>query len=251
MKRLAIIVLAGSTLALGGCDIFDPKVDSPFSGKPVNEAGLAREIRAEEAKAKAEADAKLAEAAEQVRQAKARLIGTNIALQQKASVTAAEIQATAATVEFETGAKLEGAKAAAEAASKALADRLTLINQQGDDAFTLIEEKRQKIAGIGGFIANIPGIKQAAGTAGIDLQSLLAIGLGGSTLYAARRAAKNGQAASNERVEAERKASLSYDQGVADERARQDAAREREHAAWDASRLELHQLQAPAIPRPA
>ena len=46
MKRLALVVLcAGSAVALTGCDLFDPKVDSPFSGKPVNEAGLAREIR--------------------------------------------------------------------------------------------------------------------------------------------------------------------------------------------------------------
>ena len=174
MKRLALIVLcAGSALALTGCDIFDPKVDSPFSGKPVNEAGLAREIRAEEAKAKAEADAKLAEAAEQVRQAKARLIGTNIALQQKASVTAAEIQATAATVEFEMGAKLEGAKAAAEAASKALSDRLALINQQADGAYQAIDDKKAAFGGVIGLVANNPIVKSTDALTGGALTGLL------------------------------------------------------------------------------
>lgn len=235
MKRLAIIVLAGSALALGGCDIFDPKVDSPFSGKPVNEAGLAREIRAEEAKAKAEADAKLAEAAEQVRQAKARLIGTNIALQQKASVTAAEIQATAATVEFETGAKLDGAKAAAEAASKALGERLALINQQADGAFQAIDDKKAAYGGVVGLVANNPLTKSADAVTGGALTGLL--GLAGGWL--------GRSAGSRKRHDA------SWEEGYAKAKAEADALMASKDAAWDAAQLALHQLQAPSIVKPA
>lgn len=237
MKRLALIaLLAGSALALTGCELLDPKVDSPFSGKPVNEAGLAREIRAEEAKAKAEADAKLAEAAEQVRQAKARLIGTNIALQQKASVTAAEIQATAATVEFETGAKIEGAKAAAEAAAKALGDRLALIHEQAGGAMDAIDAKRQQYGGIVSAVANNPFVKTADGASGGLITSLIAAS--GVTGWAVRSAGSR------------KRHDQSYDQGVADEKARQEQARERENAAWNEARLDLHQLQAPSIVKP-
>lgn len=236
MKRLALIVLcAGSAVALTGCEFLDPKVDSPFSGKPVNEAGLAREIRAEEARAKADADAKLAEAAEQVRQAKARLIGTNIALQQKASVTAAEIQATAATVEFETGAKIEGAKAAAEAAAKALEDRLALINQQADGAFQAIDDKKAAVGGVIGFVANNPFVKSADGVTGGAITGLL--GLAGGWL---------GRSAGSRK-----RHDQSWEEGYAKAKAEADALMASKDAAWDAAQLALHQLQAPAIPKPA
>lgn len=236
MKRLALIVLcAGSAVALTGCEFLDPKVDSPFSGKPVNEAGLAREIRAEEAKAKAEADAKLAEAADKAQKAKSRLIGTNIALHQKVAMMNAEIEAASATVAFETGEEIQGAKALADAALKALNDRIALINQQADGAYAAIDDKKAAVGGVIGFVANNPFVKSADGVTGGAITGLL--GLAGGWL---------GRSAGSRK-----RHDQSWEEGYAKAKEEADALMASKDAAWDAAQLALHQLQAPAIPKPA
>lgn len=181
MKKLALIVLcAGSAVALTGCDIFDPKVESPFTGKPVNEAGLAREIAQQEAKAKADAQAASEKAAREIREAQAAARRTAIELQQKQTVTAAEIQATAARVEAETGQKVADAQAEAAAALKGLADRMALLDQQAGDAYASLDAKKQALGGVVGLIANNPIVKSTDAVTGGALTGLL--GLAGGWL---------------------------------------------------------------------
>lgn len=229
-RALVVVALAGIALALPGCDIFDPKVESPFTGRPVNEAGLAREIAQQEAQAKAAAAAAADKAAAEIRAAQATARKTAIDLQQRQAVTAAEIQATAAQVEAETGQKIADASAAAAAASKALADRMAAISDQGDAAASEIAAKRQQWSGVLGAIANVPILKQATGAAGIDISGLLNIALLGTNAYAIRAGRK--------------KADQAWDEATAKAKAEADAARLREDAAWDGSQAHLLALQA-------
>lgn len=230
MKRIAaIIVVAGSCLAIGGCDFLDPKVESPFSGRPVTEAQLAREIRAEEAKAKAEADAKVAAAAEEVRAAKAKAVSTAIALQAKQAVTAAEIQATAATVEAETGARIEAAKAATEAAGRALADRLAELGQRADDAYAAIDARKAAYGGLIRAVADNPIVKSTDAATGGAITGLL--GLAGGWI--------GRSAGSRKRHDA------SYDEGYAKAKAEAEEARNRENAAYDEAQARLHAMFMP------
>ena len=228
MKRLALIVLcAGSAVALTGCDIFDPKVDSPFSGKPVNEAGLAREIAQQEAKAKADALAASEKAAREIREAQAAARRTAIELQQKQTVTAAEIQATAARVEAETGQRVADAQAEAAAALKGLADRMALLDQQSNDAYAALDTKKQALGGVVGLIANNPFTKSADAVTGGALTGLLGLAAG----WVGR------SRGSRQRHDA------SYDEGVK----AANEAHALKDAAWDQAQLALHQLQAPSI----
>ena len=115
-------VLAGTTIGLAGCDIFEAKVTSPFTGQQVTEAGLLLEVQREEAKAKSAAADAASKAAEEIRAARAKATATMIALQQKQAVTAAEISATAQTVEAETGQRIAAATEAAARQREAASD---------------------------------------------------------------------------------------------------------------------------------
>jgi len=236
MKNVTMIaLLAGTAFALGGCEFLEPKVTSPFSGQPVTEAGLVREVQREEAKAKAEAEAAAAKAAADIAAAKALARRTAIDLQQKQATTAAEIQATAARVETETGQQIDAAAAAVAAATKALTDRMAAISDQGDAAAQEIATKRQQWGGVLGAIANVPILKQATGAAGIDLSGRLNIALLGSNAYAIRAGRK--------------KADQAWDEATAKAKADAEAARERENAAWEASQAQLLALHSPPPPR--
>lgn len=229
-KACIIVVLAGSALALPGCEWMDPKVTSPYSGQPVNEGGLLREAKAEEAKAKAEADAKSEAAAAEIRAAKAKAVSTAIALQQKQAVTVAEIQATAATVEAETGQRIAAATEAAAAAAKGLADRLTAIDEQADSALSAIAEKRKAAAGVLAVVADNPFVKTADAATGGAL--LGALGLAGGWL--------------GRSVGSRKRHDASYDEGYKTAKAEAEATRQREDAAWDAAQAQLHAIYTPA-----
>lgn len=234
-RPLVVALLAGSAFALGGCEFLEPKVESPFTGRPVNEAGLAREIAQQEAKAKADAQAAADKAAADIRAAQATARKTAIDLQQRQAVTAAEIQATAARVEAETGQRIDAAAAAVAAATKALTDRMAAIADQGDTAAQEIATKRQQWGGLLGAIANVPVLKQATGAAGLDLSSLLNIALLGSNAYAIRAGRK--------------KADQAWDEATKKAKAEAEAARTREDASWDAAQAQLLALHA-APPTP-
>lgn len=230
MKRLAFIVLcAGSAVALIGCDVFDPKVESPFTGKPVNEAGLAREIAHQEAKAKADAQAAADKAAAEIRAAQTVARRTAIELQQRQTVTAAEIQATAARVEAETGQAVADAHAVADAALKGLEARMGVLSQQAADAQAALDAKREAIGGVLGAVANNPLVKSADAATGGAL--LGALGLAGGWI--------GRSAGSRKRHDA------SYEEGYAKAKAEADAARQREDAAWDQAQARLLALYAP------
>lgn len=235
MKRVALIVLcAGSALAMSGCDIFDPKVDSPISGKPVNEAGLAREIAAQQAKAQADAQAASEKAAREIREAQAAARRAAIDLQQKQSVTAAEIQATAARVEAETGQRVADAQASAAAALKGLTDRMALLDQQATDAYAAIDAKKQAYGGLVGLIANNPFTKSADAATGGAITGLL--GLAGGWL--------------GRSVGSRKRHDATWEEATAKAKADADALMAAKDAAWDQAQLALHQLQAPSIVKP-
>lgn len=222
-RRLAASLLAASAASTAGCGLIEPKVTSPFSGQPVTEAGLAREIRLEEQKAKAAAaDAARASAAElRDAQTQARLAALDIA--KKQSVSAAELEAEAARVEAVTGQRVAAATAAAEAAAKTMTERLGLIADQGKQALSELDEQRERTAGILGAVTQAPGFN-AANAAALGIPGLLLGWLGRSA--GSRKRHDN-----------------SYEQGVADEKARQQEARDRENKAWDEAKAEAQSGQ--------
>lgn len=229
MKRAAIIALiAGSSLALPGCDIFDPKVESPFSGRLVNEAGLSREIAQQEAAARKDATEAAEKAAAAVRAAQASARQVAIDLQQKQAVTAAEIQATAARVETETGQKIADATAAAAAAGKALTDRLAVLNEQADAATAALDAKKAQWGGILNAVASNPFVKSADGATGGAITGLL--GLAGGFLARS--------------VGSRKRHDASYEDGYSTAKKEAEAAKLREDAAWDAAQAHLHALYA-------
>lgn len=228
-------VLAGTTIGLAGCDIFEAKVTSPFTGQQVTEAGLLLEVQREEAKAKSAAADAASKAAEEIRAARAKATATMIALQQKQAVTAAEISATAQTVEAETGQRIAAATEAAAAAAKALSDHLANIDAQAQAGLDEIAEKRKLAAGALGILTNNPLVKTADGATGGAVLGLL--GLAGGWI---------GRSAGSRKRHDE-----SYDQGVKDERARAEEARSRENAAWEEAQARLMALYATPPARPA
>lgn len=232
MKRrpIFLVCLAGFAVALPGCEFLEPKVASPFTGQPVTEAALVREVQAQEAAAKAEAVAAADKAAREVREAQAAARRAAIDLSQRQATTAAELTAEAARVEAETGQRITAAAAAADAAAKALADRLALVGQQADAAAAELEAKRAKWAALGGIVASIPGVKAGAAAAGIDVSQVLSVILGGGMLYQMRRRKQDADA--------------NYDAGVADGKAAAEAVAKAADAAWDESQARLLALHA-------
>lgn len=240
MKTIAIIVLAGSTLALSGCDLLETRITSPFDGTKVTDAQLNAQFAKAEKDAKDKADAEAAAAAQAIRDAQNKAVLAGIALNKKQAVTAAEIAEETATIQAETGIALAAASAKAEAAKVALNATLAALANQASDAAAQIEAQRSKWAGLAGAIGNIPVLKQATSGFGIDLPTIIATTLGGTTLLAAR-------AAANAKVEAEKKASLAYDDGHKDGRAVEKAIADKADAAWDASQAHTLTLLAPSI----
>lgn len=227
--RIYAAMAIAAAVGMSGCDFLDPKVDSPFSGQPVTESGLAREVRAEEAKAKAEAKALADKAAAEIRAAQTVARRTAIELQQRQSVTAAEIQATAARVEAETGQVVADAQAVADAALKGLEARMGVLGQQAADAQAALDAKREAIGGVLGAIAGNPLVKSADAATGGAL--LGALGLAGGWI--------GRSAGSRKRHDA------SYEEGYGKAKAEADAARQREDAAWDQAQARLLALYAP------
>lgn len=230
-RVVVVLFLAGCALGLAGCDVLDPRVPSPFTGEPVTEAGLVREVMAREAEAKAEAKFAAEVAAQEIREAQAEARRASIDLAQRQATTAAELTAEAAMVEAETGQKIAAATAAIDAAAKALEQRLAIIVEQGDAAAAELAAKREKWAGIGRFVAGIPGVQSAMSTVGVDVNAALNVLLGGGMLYQMRRRKKDADA--------------NYAEGVAEGRASAEAVRQAADAAWDAAQAQLFALHAP------
>jgi len=222
-------VLAGTTLGLAGCDLFEAKVTSPFTGQQVTEAGLLMEVQREEAKAKAAAAEAASKSAEEIRSARAKATATMIALQQKQAVTAAEVSATAQTVEAETGQRIAAATETATAAAKALADHLANIDAQAQAGLDEIAQKRQVSAGVLGVLTNNALVKTADGATGGAVLGLL--GLAGGWM--------------GRSVGSRKRHDASYDQGAQEERARLEESRARENAAWEEATARLMALYAP------
>jgi len=235
IRIVLIAMLAGSAFALPGCEFLEPKVESPFTGRPVNEAGLAREIVQQEAKAKAEAQAAADKAAAEIRAAQATARQTAIDLQQRQAVTAAEIQATAARVEAETGQKIADATATAAAAAKGLADRVAALNDQADAALAAIDAKKAQWGGILNAVASNPFVKGADGATGGAITGLL--GLAGGFLARS--------------VGSRKRHDATWDEATAKAQAEAAAAKAREDAAWDAAQAQLLALHAPPPPKAA
>lgn len=225
----ALLAIAACGAGLGGCDFLDPTIDSPFTGKPVNEAGLARELAQQEAAAKAEAKAKADQAAAEIRAAHAQARRTAIELQQKQTVTAAEIQATAARVEAETGQRVEDAQAVAASALHALEARMGVLSQQAADAQSAITAKREAIGGVLGVIANNPLVRSADAASGGAVLGLL--GLAGGWI---------GRASGSRKRHDE-----SYEEGYARAKAEAEAARHQADAASSQAQLRLLSLLTP------
>lgn len=241
MKTIAIIVLcAGSAVALSGCDLLETRITSPIDGTKVTDAQLNAQFAKAERDAKAKADAEAAAAAQAVREAQNRALLEGIALSKKQAVTAAEIAEQTATIQAETGIALSAASAKAEAAKVALNATLETLANQARDAAAEIEAQRSKWAGLAGALGNIPVLKQATSGFGLDLSSLLATAFGGTTLLAARSAAKA-------KVDAEVKASKAYDEGHADGRAIERAIAEKADSSWDAAQAHTLTMLAPSI----
>ena len=224
-----LAVLAGSAIVLPGCDFLEPKVSSPFTGQPVTEAGLIREVQAKEAAAKAEAAAAAEKAAADIRAAQASARRAAIDLAQRQATTAAELTAEAARVEAETGQRIAAATAAAEAAAKALTDRLAVLDTQVQAALAEIDQKRQAAAGVLSIITNNPLVKTADGATGGAVLGLL--GLAGGWM--------------GRSVGSRKRHDASYDQGAQEERARLEESRARENAAWEEATARLMALYAP------
>lgn len=186
MKRTAILLaLCGTALCLGGCDWLQPTVTSPFSGKSVTEGQLVAEVNRAEADAKAKATEAADKAAAAVRAAKATMARAGV----EASLTLAE------------------SSAITDAAQATLASALAEIRKSGDAASEAIEAKRSQWLSVAGVVGNIPGVKQLAGSAGFDVNSLLTPLLGGGLLYQANRGRKQRAEARKEAV-AEHKATV-------------------------------------------
>ena len=241
MKTIGIIVLcAGSAVALSGCDLLETKITSPLDGTKVTDAQLNAQFAKAERDAKAKADAEAAAAAQAIRDAQNRALLAGIALSKKQAVTAAEIAEQTATIQAETGIALSAASAKADAAKVALNATLETLANQARDAAAEIEAQRSKWAGLAGAIGNIPVLKQATSGFGIDLSSLIATALGGTTLLAARSAAKA-------KVDAEVKASKAYDDGHTDGQKVANDAHALKDAAWDAAQVQTLTMLAPSI----
>jgi len=230
-----LAVLAGSAVVLPGCDLLEPRVASPFTGQPVTEAGLIREVQAREAAAKAEAAEAAEKAAADIRAAQASARRAAIDLAQRQATTAAELTAEAARVEAETGQRVAAATAAAEAAAKALTDRLAVLDTQVQAALAEIDQKRQAAAGVLSVITNNPLVKTADGATGGALLGVL--GLAGGWL--------------GRSVGSRKRHDATWDEATAKAKAEAAEAKAREDAAWDAAQAQLHALYAPRPAAPA
>lgn len=228
---LALFAGLTSLAGMGGCELFNPTTTGPVSGKPVDMAGLIREMNQAEALAKADAQAAADAAAAKLAKAKADARRASIELTQRQSVTAAEIAAKAAQVEADTGQAIEEAQASMAAATKALHERLAVLERQGDDAAADIKAKADRFGAVAGFVANIPGVKTAASSAGIDLPSLIAMGSVGANLWQTRSRRKAADEA--------------YEEGKAEGHKAASEKHQAADAAFDAGQLALHQLLAP------
>lgn len=228
---LALFAGLTSLAGMAGCELFNPTTTGPVSGKPVDMAGLIREMNQAEAQAKAEAQAAADAAAAKVAKAKADARRASIELTQRQNVTAAEIAAKAAQVEADTGQAIEEAQASMAAATKALHERMAVLAQQGDDAAAAIKAKADRNGAVAGFLANIPGVKTAASSAGVDLASLIALGSVGGNLWQNRSRRKAADAA--------------YEEGHRDGHKAATEKHEAADKAWNEAQLALHQVYAP------
>lgn len=167
-KTIVIVAFCGLSLSLAACDWMQPTVTSPFSGKPVTEAGLVAEMNRAESDARAKATEQADKAAASVRAAKATVARSAV----EASLT------------------IEEAGAISDAAQKSLNAALASIQQSGDEAAAAIEAKRSQWLGVVGAIQNVPGVRAVTGAAGVDLGGIAATVMGGGLLYQANRGRK-------------------------------------------------------------
>jgi hypothetical protein len=184
---ISMMLATLALLAIAGCDAFEPKVVSPYSDQEVTGSQLLaetqraeREAEAAAKKAAADAEAKI-RAARQKASREAMLIATN---QDLAKADAAR---KLAQLEEDTGVEVDAAKLQLARAGEDLNATLERIESQTVEALRVIDQRRSSLLKLGETVQSIPVVGQALGATGLDISSLLALGLGGGVVYQSRR----------------------------------------------------------------
>lgn len=191
----------------GGCDVFAPKVASPISGKEVTAPQLMIEVEREERRLADEQRREQAKAEAAVRKAKADAEAqlANLAAAQK--IDAAKTEAEAAQVVRDAAAKQADIQARLVDKAADLASARAALDEQTTAALGLIEQKREQALGFARVLQGIPGVAQATTAAGLGpsgIETIFGLALGGAGVgYMQKRARRREDAAYDE---AERKA---------------------------------------------
>lgn len=192
-QRLALNLCIGlwlltQTLTMGGCDFATSKVPSPFSDKEVDAPTLLAESQREERKVR---EATLAE--ERADRLEAKRLATkaasdSIAATAKLDITAAEVKAELARIQAESGIAMQALAERSEARTRELQSALSQISEQTTAAFEVLDAQDKQRGAFVKAITDIPLLKTAASSFGIDLSSLGTLaGLGTAGVVLARR----------------------------------------------------------------
>lgn len=222
---LALAGLVG-LVSMGGCELLDRKVDSPFTGKPATSSEIAREAVAAERTARDKAAAE-AQAAQDDLRAATRDAAVKAA-QVRASAQKSQVQAVAdlAILEAETTIAIGRADARLTDATAGLGRALDSIRERTDAAMEQAQARATAMQKVAGLVLDNPVVKTAAASVGIDtggVTSLLgALGAAGAVGWFNRRAkvlsdAAYDEAAAKEKARAE-----------TEKKARDDARRDAE-----------------------
>lgn len=160
-KRFALMLFGlGCLLVLSGCDFFDGKTRSPFTGQPATGQEIVTQ-------AKAEVDAKTAEAKEQAEKAQAaaarrkaefdRAVAT---LDAETRIKLAEMQALYEVEMTETAGKIERIKADTERA-------IAMVNGLTKNALDAIETEKANLGAVLNLAEGGAGLIPIAGLSGI------------------------------------------------------------------------------------
>ena len=172
-RSLVLGVLFGVAAVLGfyamsGCELVDPKINSPFTGEPATASQITQQaVNAErDARDKAAAEAKAA--ADELRAAQADAVRKAASIRAGAEKSGVQARADLAILEADTTLALGRADSRLSDATADLDRTLAAIRDKADTGMAQIQARTNAMQKVAGFVLDNPIVKTAATGVGID-----------------------------------------------------------------------------------